>query len=67
MQNNKYKIQTKLLISEQNKTNSFVNPPISRGSTVKFKSTGDMRKSMKKKHSQILTYGRFGSETTFKF
>jgi len=67
MQNNKYKTQTKLLMSKQSKTNSFVNPPILKGSTVKFKSIENMRKSMKKKHTQLLTYGRFGSETTFKF
>ncbi len=70
--NNKHKKETqpktKLILSGRTneKKSSFVNPPISKGSTVTFKNVKQMRNSIANKHSQNLTYGRFGSETTFK-
>jgi len=65
---NKFKTKTKLILSgrKTKKENSFVNPPISRGSTVTFKTVKDMKDRISKKNSQTLTYGRFGSNTTFK-
>tara|TARA_B100000686_G_scaffold355150_1_gene470445 strand:- start:3389 stop:4582 length:1194 start_codon:yes stop_codon:yes gene_type:complete len=64
----KFKTKTKLILSgrEIKKENSFVNPPISKGSTVTFKSVKEMKDSIAIKNSQTLTYGRFGSNTTFK-
>ena len=73
MKNNKQKKEIKptttLILSGRanSKQNTLVNPPISRGSTVTFKNVKQMRDSIATKHSQNLTYGRFGSETTFKF
>lgn len=64
----KFKTITKLIVSggKTNKENSFVNPPIARGSTVTFNTVKEMRDSIAIKDSQTLTYGRFGSNTTFK-
>ena len=73
MKNNKQKKEIKptttLILSGRanSKQNTLVNPPISRGSSVTFKNVKQMRDSIATKHSQNLTYGRFGSETTFKF
>ena len=66
---NNYKNKTKLILSGMDKSskNSFVNPPIEKGSTVTFNSVEEMNKTMIQKHNQILSYGRFGSKTTFKF
>ena len=73
MNNNKnkkiYKSKTQLVLSGMDKTatNKYVNPPIEKGSTVTFSTVEKMKKTMIKKHEQILSYGRFGSTTTFKF
>ena len=69
MNNKKYKNDTKIILAgkDRNNKNSFVNSPIYKGSTVLFKDVEDMKKSIKNKNSQILSYGRFGSPTTFEF
>ena len=69
MNNKKYKNDTKIILAGKDRNNktSFVNSPIYKGSTVLFKDVEDMKKSIKNKNSQILSYGRFGSPTTFEF
>ena len=69
MNNIKYKNDTKIILAGKDKNNepSFVNSPIHRGSTVLFKNVADMKKNIKNKNSQILSYGRFGSPSTFEF
>ena len=69
MNNKKYKNDTKIILAGKDRNNktSFVNSPIYKGSTVLFKDVKDMKKSIKNKNSQILSYGRFGSPTTFEF
>ncbi|MBC8307860.1 MAG: aminotransferase class I/II-fold pyridoxal phosphate-dependent enzyme, partial [Pelagibacterales bacterium] len=66
---NKYKNDTKIILSgkSQKSKSSFVNSPIYKGSTVLFKTVEDMNKSMKRKNTQTLSYGRFGSPSTFEF
>lgn len=69
MNKNKYNNATKIILSGKNNNskNSFVNSPIYKGSTVVFKTVEEMHKSMRNKHTQTLTYGRFGSPSTFEF
>lgn len=69
MNKNKYKNDTKIILSgkSQKSKSSFVNSPIYKGSTVLFKTVEDMNKSMKRKNTQTLAYGRFGSPSTFEF
>ena len=69
MNNKKYKNDTKIILAGKDRNNktAFVNSPIYKGSTVLFKDVEDMKKSIKNKNSQILSYGRFGSPTTFEF
>ena len=69
MNKNKYKNDTKIILSGKNQKSksSFVNSPIYKGSTVLFKTVEDMNKSMKRKNTQTLAYGRFGSPSTFEF
>jgi len=69
MNNKKYKKDTKIILSGKIKTSksNFVNSPIYKGSTVLFKTVEEMNRSMKIKNSQILTYGRYGSLSTFEF
>ena len=69
MNNKKYKNDTKIILAGKDRNNktAFVNSPIYKGSTVLFKNVEDMKKSIKNKNSQILSYGRFGSPTTFEF
>jgi len=69
MNNKKYKNDTKIILAGKDRNNktSFVNSPIYKGSTVLFKDVENMKKSIKNKNSQILSYGRFGSPTTFEF
>ena len=69
MNNKKYKNDTKIILAGKDRNNktSFVNSPIYKGSTVLFKDVEEMKKSIKNKNSQILSYGRFGSPTTFEF
>ena len=69
MNNKKYKKDTKIIIAGKDKNNepSFVNSPIHRGSTVLFKNVADMKKNIENKNTQILSYGRFGSPSTFEF
>ena len=69
MNNKKYKNDTKIILAGKDKNNepSFVNSPIHRGSTVLFKNVADMKKNIENKNSQILSYGRFGSPSTFEF
>ena len=69
MNKNKCKNDTKIILSgkSQKSKSSFVNSPIYKGSTVLFKTVEDMNKSMKRKNTQTLAYGRFGSPSTFEF
>ncbi|MAC41529.1 MAG: cystathionine beta-lyase [Pelagibacterales bacterium] len=69
MNNKKYKNDTKIILAGKDRNNktSFVNSPIYKGSTVLFKNVGAMKKSIKNKNTQILSYGRFGNPTTFEF
>jgi cystathionine beta-lyase len=69
MNNKKYKNDTKIILAGKDRNNktAFVNSPIYKGSTVLFKDVEEMKKSIKNKNSQILSYGRFGSPTTFEF
>ena len=69
MNKNKYKNDTKIILSgkSQKSKSSFVNSPIYKGSTVLFKTVEDMNKSMKRKNTQTLAYGGFGSPSTFEF
>ena len=69
MTKNNYKNDTKNIIAGKKKklSNGFVNSPVYKGSTVLFKSVEDMQSKMKKKNSQTLFYGRFGSPATFEF
>ena len=69
MTKNNYKNDTKNIIAGKKKklSNGFVNSPVYKGSTVLFKTVEDMQSKMKKKNSQTLFYGRFGSPATFEF
>ena len=69
MTKNNYKNDTKNIISGKRKklSNGFVNSPIYKGSTVLFNTVEEMQSKMKKKNSQTLFYGRFGSPATFEF
>ena len=69
MTKNNYKNDTKNIIAGKRKklSNGFVNSPIYKGSTVLFNTVEEMQSKMKKKNSQTLFYGRFGSPATFEF
>ena len=69
MAKNNYKKDTKNIIAGKRKklSNGFVNSPIYKGSTVLFNTVEEMQSKMKKKNSQTLFYGRFGSPATFEF
>tara|TARA_B100000579_G_C22818150_1_gene849061 strand:+ start:507 stop:1688 length:1182 start_codon:yes stop_codon:yes gene_type:complete len=69
MVKNNYKNDTKNILAGKRKkiTNSFVNSPIYRGSTVLFDSVEEMQSKIKRKNTQTLFYGRFGSPATFEF
>ena len=69
MTKNNYKNDTKNIIAGKRKklSNGFVNSPIYKGSTVLFNTVEEMQSKMKKKNSQTLFYGRFGSPSTFEF
>ena len=69
MNKNNYKNDTKNIIAGKRKklSNGFVNSPIYKGSTVLFNTVEEMQSKMKKKNSQTLFYGRFGSPATFEF
>ena len=69
MTKNNYKNDTKNIIAGKRKklSNGFVNSPIYKGSTVLFNTVEEMQSKTKKKNSQTLFYGRFGSPATFEF
>jgi len=69
MVKNNYKNDTKNILAGKRKkiTNSFVNSPIYRGSTILFDNVEEMQSKMKRKNTQTLFYGRFGSPATFEF
>lgn len=69
MVKNNYKKDTKNILAGKRKkiSNSFVNSPIYRGSTVLFDNVEEMQTKIKKKNTQTLFYGRFGNPATFEF
>ncbi len=69
MTKNNYKKDTKNILAGKRKkiSNSFVNSPIYRGSTILFDNVEEMQSKIKKKNTQTLFYGRFGSPATFEF
>ena len=69
MNKNNYKNDTKNIIAGKRKklSTGFVNSPVYKGSTVLFNNVEEMQSKMRKKNSQTLFYGRFGSPATFEF
>ena len=60
---------TKDFLKGKNKNlgKGFVNNPIFKGSTVLFKTVEELQSKIKKKNTNVLFYGRFGTPSTFEF
>jgi cysteine-S-conjugate beta-lyase len=69
MNKKNYKNDTKNIIAGKNKNlgKGFVNNPIFKGSTVLFKTVEELQSKIKKKNTNVLFYGRFGTPSTFEF